>query len=51
MIPVDMHSASSAVVPSAPANMAAIDSWSASPSGPVAAFAEPLVEMTPCAQA
>ena len=50
MIPVDRCSVCSVSVPVASASIAAISRWSASPSAPVAALAEPLVEMIALAQ-
>ncbi len=50
MIPVDSRSVVGSSVPVAAASIAATSAWSASPAAPVAAFAQPLVEMTAVAQ-
>ena len=45
MIPVERCRVRGTVVPRASANIAAMAAWSSSPAAPVAAFADPLVEM------
>ena len=46
MTPVERWSTSAGAQPTAPATASPIAAWSASPSGPVAAFADPEVAMT-----
>ena len=46
MIPVDRWSTRSTATPAAAPTIRPISAWSASPAGPVAALAEPLVEMS-----
>ena len=50
MIPVDRWSTCSVATPAAALTIRPISAWSASPAGPVAALAEPLVEITTSAQ-
>ena len=50
MIPVERSRVWLSGVASACASIAATSAWSASPAAPVAAFAQPLVEMIPVAQ-